>query len=108
MLFVFQTVPDSQVLSYLPQSQTNLNHHQLLTPNNDNSSSLSSSSLSYSSSRSNSSNHHHNHYTENELERMKHCGNLFERRSVVNRLLTNEYFRREPCLYSMNVFFINY
>lgn len=106
MLFLFQTVPGSQVLSFLPQSQVTKNP---LAFNNgselsSNKSSLSSSSLSYSSSRSNSSANNNNNFTENEIERMKHCGNLFERRSVVNRHLTNEFFRREPCLYNQLIY----
>jgi hypothetical protein len=101
MLFIYRPVPDSKVLSFLPQPQAKTQH----TFNNgselsSNKSSLSSSSLSYRSDSSVTNNNNNNNYTESELERMKHCGNLFERRNAVNKLLLNEFFRKEPCLYS--------
>jgi hypothetical protein len=111
MLLVYRSVPDSQVLTYFPNPQQNKNQH---TFNNgselsSNKSSLSSSSLSYTSSRSASSvnNNNNQNYTENEIERIKNCGSLFERNAVSKRLISNEFFRKEPCLYS-NSFFVNY
>ena len=112
MLFIYRPVPDSQVLSYMPQPQAKTQH----TFNNgselsSNKSSMSSSSLSYRSDSSvtQHNNNNNNNYTESELERMKNCGNLFERHNAVNKLLLNEFFRKEPCLYSIffGVFFIS-
>ena len=40
-------------------------------------------------------------YTEHELERMRQCGNLFDRRSVIKQDILEEFFRKEPCLYSI-------
>ena len=39
-------------------------------------------------------------YTEHEIERMRQCGNLFDRRNVVNQEILEEFFRKESCLYS--------
>ena len=39
-------------------------------------------------------------YTEHEIERMRQCGNLFDRRNVANQEILEEFFRKEPCLYS--------
>ena len=39
-------------------------------------------------------------YTEHEIERMKLCGILFERKAVISKDLVNEFFRRQPCFYS--------
>ena len=39
-------------------------------------------------------------YTEHEIERMRQCGNLFDRKNVANQEILEEFFRKEPCLYS--------
>jgi hypothetical protein len=43
-------------------------------------------------------------YSEEQLERMKLCGTLFDRKSSIKKEIINEFFRREPCLYSKNYF----
>lgn len=37
-------------------------------------------------------------------ERAKMCGTLFERKPVINQEIFDEFFRREPCLYSQRRF----
>ena len=39
-------------------------------------------------------------FTEHEIERMRQCGNLFDRKNVANQEILEEFFRKEPCLYS--------
>lgn len=41
-----------------------------------------------------------------ESERIKHCGNLFDRRSTINQELLQEFFRKEPCPYGTYLFYI--
>jgi hypothetical protein len=40
------------------------------------------------------------HQSGSESERIRQCGNLFDRRSTANQELLDEFFRREPCPYS--------
>lgn len=43
-------------------------------------------------------------YTDHELERIRQCGNLFDRRQVGNQEILQEFFRKEPCLYKQIVY----
>lgn len=59
-------------------------------------STISSIGSSESSDRSRTSSN-----TDNEVgERQKMCGTLFERKPIINQEIFDEFFRREPCLYS--------
>jgi hypothetical protein len=42
----------------------------------------------------------HGFNTDNDVERVKLCGNIFERHSALNQELLEEFFRKEPCDYS--------
>jgi hypothetical protein len=44
--------------------------------------------------------HHYSNIELERAERIKLCGNLFERRKTVNEEMIHEFFRREKCLYS--------
>jgi hypothetical protein len=45
-------------------------------------------------------------YSEDQIERMKLCGSLFNRKASIKKEIVNEFFRREPCVYSKTFFFI--
>ena len=61
------------------------------------------SSLSSGSSSSTRSSSSANNYTDNEIERIKNCGHLFEKRPMLNQGLFREFFNKEPCLYSKSL-----
>jgi hypothetical protein len=46
------------------------------------------------------------HQSGSESERVRQCGNLFDRRATINQELLDEFFRREPCPYSKFLFYI--
>ena len=87
-------MPDYRVLLFKPPQQ----EQQALTISNVNrnqTASLSKPSISSSSTDSVSKT-----YTDHELERMRHCGTLFDRRTILNQEIVEEFFKKEPCLYS--------
>ena len=66
------------------QYSLNLPKKVLNSNNNKNASNIETFSLSY---------------TSEEIERMKLCGILFDRRTSVKKEFIDEFFRKEPCLY---------
>jgi hypothetical protein len=43
-------------------------------------------------------------YCESEIERMRLCGTLFDRRTNINKKLLDEFFHKEPCLYNSIIY----
>lgn len=43
-------------------------------------------------------------YSESEIERMRLCGTLFDRRTNINKKLLDEFFHKEPCLYNSIIY----
>jgi hypothetical protein len=58
------------------------------------------------SARSDDTDRHSHYYNApgSETERVRQCGNLFDRRSTIAQEIVDEFFRRQPCLYDQNVY----
>jgi hypothetical protein len=43
-------------------------------------------------------------YTDEEYKRMQMCGMLFDRSSLTNKNLINEFFTKQPCIYNQTIY----
>jgi hypothetical protein len=92
--------PNKTVLLYKHQSAQQQRQLHLPSLSINNSSLNNTDNVTQSIANTNNTKNKDKMYTEEQLERMKLCGTLFDRKSSIKKEIVNEFFRREPCLYS--------
>ena len=97
-------MPEYDVLTIKQQKQHQKLHHLLNIPLiSTNQANVASSSRLTDTVRSNTENSNstfgYTHIPGSETERVRLCGNLFDRRTTITQEIVDEFFRREPCPY---------